>query len=830
MLTKRQKQILNYIKKFIQKNEYAPSLEEIKEHFNLKSVSTIHQHIEALKTKGYLNKLAHQHRTIELIKNRQKDNLIDIPLLGTIAAGQPIEAIEDKETITMSEAQLPKSGEFFALRVQGDSMIEEGIFDEDTVIIRKQSTAENGDTVVALIDGNEATLKKIYKEKNKFRLQPANPKMKPIFVKELIIQGKVISVLRNFGNQIKIEQISKKEKYIVSKEYSGQKSNFKEIIEALVKFRDILLFKNGFYAKNEFLKTQIIDVLILQEAFKHIATTKKIDYNKPNIKLILEQLRPNTIKLDKNDLKLLDDILKKYDFTDCDDDILGFIYQSIRPQGDRKDEGQYYTPEKVVKYILDKVNINLTKNKNLKILDPACGTGQFLLRAYDILYKQYKKTKVEENKIHQNIIKNHLFGFDIDQIAVVLTKLNLFLKSKGHYNGEFNILLADTLKRDSNLLELNPLNKFNHFFDFIIGNPPWGANLSKKQKNYYKKYYEIGRNGLNTFTLFIERCFDFLKDGAKLGFLVPEAYLKIKVHQLSRKQLLNRTKILLLAIGGKIFQGVYAPSLVLVFQKEKNSQKRDSNKIIIENNIFNGDIEKKKILQNNFHKYPENIFNINQIGKIDKILNHILSQKNYYLENNALFILGIVTGDNKKHLMTKKENNRYSPIVVGKDIAKYKINFTNHYFIYDKNVLQQAGPKEYYTVPEKIIYKFIGAKLAFAYDNQQRFTLNNANAFVPRIEKLKTKYVLALLNSKVLQFFYGKSFFTVRVLRGNLEKLPLVYATPNEQNKITKIVDEIIDSKRAEEIENKMKQLDEKIFDLYNIKKEWRDYIISESN
>jgi len=260
---------------------------------------------------------------------------------------------------------------------------------------------------------------------------------------------------------------------------------------------------------------------------------------------------------------------------DCDDDILGFIYQSIRPQDDRKNEGQYYTPKKVVKYILDKINIDLKKNKNLRILDPACGSGQFLLEAYDILYKQYKEIETDEKKIHQKIIKNHLFGFDIDKIAIILTKLNLFLRSDGNYNDEFNIISADTLKRENNLLEKNPLSKFNTFFDFIIGNPPWGANLSKEQKDYYKKYYEIGKNGLNTFTLFIERCFDLLKDGAKLGFLIPEAYLKIKVHQPSRMQLLSRAKILLLAMGGEIFQKVYAPSLILIFQTENDKQERD---------------------------------------------------------------------------------------------------------------------------------------------------------------------------------------------------------------------------------------------------------------
>ena len=139
MLTKRQKQILAYITKFIEKNDYAPSLEEIKEHFNLSSVATVHQHIEALREKGYLSKLENQPRSIEINKKTKESGLIAIPLLGIIAAGQPIEAIEDKETIKVPKSQLSKSGKHYALRVQGNSMIDEGIFNGASLVIISNS-------------------------------------------------------------------------------------------------------------------------------------------------------------------------------------------------------------------------------------------------------------------------------------------------------------------------------------------------------------------------------------------------------------------------------------------------------------------------------------------------------------------------------------------------------------------------------------------------------------------------------------------------------------------------------------------------------------------
>lgn len=152
---------------------------------------------------GYLRKEDNQPRAISPT-NETKN--IQIPLLGIIAAGEPIEAIEISETIEIPLSQLSKSGKHYALRVNGNSMIDEGIYAKDIVVIRKQPTAENGETVVALINNNEVTLKKIYKEKNRIRLQPANPNIPPIYTKEIVIQGKVVSVIRNFTQDKNIKQ------------------------------------------------------------------------------------------------------------------------------------------------------------------------------------------------------------------------------------------------------------------------------------------------------------------------------------------------------------------------------------------------------------------------------------------------------------------------------------------------------------------------------------------------------------------------------------------------------------------------------------------------
>lgn len=216
MVTKKQALVLDFIKEYSTKYNYAPSLEEIRCRFKLASVSTAHYYLKKLEEAGQLKKEFNQPRAISTIDKKQT---IEISIVGAIAAGKPIEAIEvPDETITITKDEIGKSGKHYALRVQGNSMIEEGIFDGDIVVIRKQETAENGQTVVAIIDENEATLKKLYKEKGKFRLQPANPTLFPIYREEVEVRGIVVKIIRNLEAQFDKEQ--SKEKYARRIDYS----------------------------------------------------------------------------------------------------------------------------------------------------------------------------------------------------------------------------------------------------------------------------------------------------------------------------------------------------------------------------------------------------------------------------------------------------------------------------------------------------------------------------------------------------------------------------------------------------------------------------------
>ena len=196
-LTKRQREIYEFLKDHIRSQGYAPSIAEIGKQFHLSSPATVHKHLSHLEKKGVIRKQENLSRAIEVVP--EPGNALSYLLMGEIAAGKPIEALDQREMIDL----LPDSGgdkDVFVLRVKGDSMIDDHIQSGDYVIVERRNVAENGETVVALIDNDRVTLKRFYRENGQIRLQPAHPDMKPIFVREgdFSIQGVVISVLRKF--------------------------------------------------------------------------------------------------------------------------------------------------------------------------------------------------------------------------------------------------------------------------------------------------------------------------------------------------------------------------------------------------------------------------------------------------------------------------------------------------------------------------------------------------------------------------------------------------------------------------------------------------------
>lgn len=200
-LTKRQRQILDYLNSYSAEHGYAPSFEEIAEQFNYNSLATVHEHLTNIERKGYIKRTYNESRAIEILPSDVISRAVELPLLGAVAAGAPLEAVTTDETVSVPEDFVRRSGNHYALRVRGQSMIEDQIRDGDFVVVHDRQSADNGEMVIAMLDGGGATVKRYYRERDgRIRLQPSNEQMAPIYVHEdqMQVRGIVVGVLRRY--------------------------------------------------------------------------------------------------------------------------------------------------------------------------------------------------------------------------------------------------------------------------------------------------------------------------------------------------------------------------------------------------------------------------------------------------------------------------------------------------------------------------------------------------------------------------------------------------------------------------------------------------------
>lgn len=539
---------------------------------------------------------------------------------------------------------------------------------------------------------------------------------------------------------------------------------------------------------------------------------------------LLEDLELDSRVVARARINTLFHILNEFRLDILDSDILGAVYQGLTAGSTRKASGQYYTPPILVESLLDAMDLDPVADPDLRVLDPACGSGQFLLCVYDRLKKRLMEDGLSPRQAHRRILERHLFGFDNDPFAPVVARMNLFLKERSERSVGFNIHRVDTLAREEFRLELKKDGKHDYQgFDAVVGNPPWGSSFSTALKKEYKSRYESARSGVNSFTLFIERALELVRPGGRVAFVVPEAYLNIRAHRTSRRLLLRTSAIEQIATCGDVFEGVFAPAMLLLTRREVVGDPGEKCIRVIRNLDQPSEV-RLSVRQSDFEHTPENILNIHLDADMRRILSKIASGA-ANLSGYAHFGLGLVTGDNSRLVSREKLSEDHEPLIVGTDVERYSIAASSRWIVYDKKHLQQACPRDIFEAPQKLVYRFINKRLTFACDEEGRFTLNSANILVPHLPGFRVKYLLALLNSPVIQFYYWFNFFTVKVLRGNLERLPLRFVPDARQRAIETFVDKLAGLEGDDFIAARL-AIERDVFSIYGLDGAEQSYIL----
>ncbi len=427
-------------------------------------------------------------------------------------------------------------------------------------------------------------------------------------------------------------------------------------------------------------------------------------------------------------------------------DLLGLLYQCFLLEGEKNRKGSYYTPYSVAENMVK----DLDFSKNQTFLDPCCGSGAFIMAL-------------------ENASPNQIFACDNDPIAVMIAKINLLLKFTEE---EF----------EPQIYCCNYLNAINApkalKASYIISNPPWGAAIFDEKGNPISTR--------ESFSFFFEKAFNQLVDGGTIRFLLPESVLNVKTHRNFRKFLLENTDIQSITLYNGSFSGVQTKYIdIAVCHSEPRRGEEPAKRYVNVNESGSS----RLVSEDAFYLTKNLNFNLLSNSDLEKV-KKILSKGKYTLKE-SIWGLGIVTGDNKKHLKPK-QGRGMEPIYTGKEIEAYTLKQPRYFVKYKRADYQQVAKDEIYRAEEKLVYKFISKNLVFAYDGSGSLFLNSANILIPRIPGMSIKTVLAFLNSETFKFLYKSLFGEIKILKGNLMELPFPEISPETNENLTKLVDEVL--------------------------------------
>ena len=460
------------------------------------------------------------------------------------------------------------------------------------------------------------------------------------------------------------------------------------------------------------------------------------------------------------------------DTWDSENDVLGFIYQSLITEGERNITGQYYTCKSVVEYIVGDKVLSETET----FLDPCCGSGAFLMAV---------KTNNPAN----------LYGFDINPTAVMIASVNLLIR---HKDKEFcpHIFCLDFLS--NNLFITDSRNELPFKFDNIYTNPPWGSD---KEGLYTHSYPYI--KSKERASMVIYESLTRLASTGTLYFLLPTSLLKIKTHSDIRKHILANTAIRQIDIYKDRFDGVFTD----YFSIRINPVKTTTQSYVVTSDAGDVDISlsKEDIISGNIALESFNSLDNSIIEKMESSCHDKLS--------HSLWALGIVTGDNKSKVKKEKAEG-LEPVYAGKQVGPFKLQDESSYILFDPENFQQCAREEFFRAPEKLIYRFIAKYPVVAYDDKQCLCLNSANILIPQLDTISVKSVAALLNSTLYHYYYSLKYSDIKVLKGNLQDLPFPKLTKKQDENLSALVTDIQSNSFSSAYQQ---QLDKEVYSIFGI-------------
>jgi len=568
---------------------------------------------------------------------------------------------------------------------------------------------------------------------------------------------------------------------------------------------------------------------------------------------------------------------ERYMFDEIPVDLLGSIYEQYLgivllgtgkrvkldlESGKRKKMGIYYTPSYIVEYIIKNTVGEYVKGKSLdeilkiKIVDPACGSGSFLIRAFSELCgvveerlrngeksKDYSSFQKWDGKLSlgekATILKNCIYGVDLDEKAVELAQLNLLLKileeeTRETKNKRLPSLLKNIRNGNSLISDSNFEKAFvweaqfpevfaDAGFDVVVGNPPYGVDFKKKDKEYLRKSYATSSRVLESYILFIEKSKELLKEKGVLGFIIPETWLTNPSNKNLRELLLKETSISqLVDIPGMVFKSATVDTVILLFTKNKKSD-NELSVIFIEPME---DIKIKKIVKIPQEKYLElkdscmnTNFNLETIRLVEKI-----DRGSVKLKDLCKNTRGIETGNNTKYLSNKKEGEDYLSIIIGDDIKRY-IPIVNKKFVKYGNWLSNPKSLEIFKgkkiVLQRIKNQNLKRRLVCSIDKDNRIILDSVHMIYDINEKINPYYLLGLLNSKLLNFYFKLFSLYPRINADDLDNLPIKIPNEKQSVKIKELVERIMEFYREGKLEQDVRnvdyEIDEEVYRLYGI-------------